>query len=151
MGACQGVAVPVVDLILGEQEVEAPCQEDQEEAWASEAYLDACCQEGRVVDRVEVHRRPPVGLVPLHLEAWPLKGALTEASIQAEEQEGKQEEACLVWALQFPLQSELALGHSAVAEHLQTADAACLPGREGFVQPGVALQPSHVALLWNPS
>lgn len=39
MGACQGVVVPVLDLILVEQEVEAPCQEVQEGAWASEAYL----------------------------------------------------------------------------------------------------------------
>lgn len=39
MGACQEVAVPVLDLILGEQEVEEPCQEEQEGAWASEAYL----------------------------------------------------------------------------------------------------------------
>lgn len=39
VGACQGEVVPVIDLILGEQEVEAPCQEEQGEAWASEAYL----------------------------------------------------------------------------------------------------------------
>lgn len=151
MGACQGVEVHVVDLILGEQEVEAPCQEDQEEAWASEAYLDACCQEGRVVVRVEAQHRHPAGLVPPHLEAWPLKGALMEASIQEEEQEGNQEEACLAWASQFPLQLELALEHSVEAERLQTADVAGLPGRAGFVQPAVALLPSHVALLWSPS
>lgn len=85
MGACQVVAVPVIDLTLGEQEVEAPCQEDREGAWPSAAYLDACCQEGRVVVRVEAHRRHPVGLVLLHLEACPLKGASMEASIQEEE------------------------------------------------------------------
>lgn len=39
VGAFQGAAVPVTDLIPGEQEVEAPCQEEQEGAWASEAYL----------------------------------------------------------------------------------------------------------------
>lgn len=39
VGACQGEAAPVVDLILEEQEVEAPCQEEQAGAWASEAYL----------------------------------------------------------------------------------------------------------------
>lgn len=33
------VAVSVIDLILGEQEAAAPCQEDQEGAWASGAYL----------------------------------------------------------------------------------------------------------------
>lgn len=143
--------MPVIDLILGEQEVEAPCQEDQEGAWASEAYLDACCQEGRVVVRVEVHHHHPVGPLPLDLEAWPLKGALMEASIQGEEQEGNQEVACLAWASQLPLQLELALEHLVVAEHLQTADVACLPGRGGFVLQGVALQPSHVVLLWSPS
>lgn len=36
--ACWGAAVPG-GLILVEQEAEAPCQEEQEEAWASEAYL----------------------------------------------------------------------------------------------------------------
>lgn len=39
MGACQGAAVPLLDLILEEQGVEAPCQGEQEGAWASEAFL----------------------------------------------------------------------------------------------------------------
>lgn len=38
-GACQVVAVPVLGLIPVEQEEEAPCQEEREGAWASEAYL----------------------------------------------------------------------------------------------------------------
>lgn len=54
-------------------------------------YLDACCQEGKAVVRVEVHHHP-VGLVSLHLEAWPYWGALLEASTQEEEQEGKRQE-----------------------------------------------------------
>lgn len=48
-----------------------------------------------MVVRVEAHHRHPVGLVPQHLEAWALKGALKGASIQEEEQEGNQEVACL--------------------------------------------------------
>lgn len=151
MGAYQEVAAPVLDLILGEQEVGAPCQEELEEAWASEAYLDACWQEGRVVVREEAHHRQPVGLVPLHLEAWTLKGALMAASIQEEEQEENQEVACLAWASHFPLPSGPASEHWVVAERLQTADVACLPGREGFVQPGVVLQLSHDVLPSNPS
>lgn len=67
--ACPGVAVPVIDLIPGEQEVEAPCQEVLEEAWASEAYLDACCQEGTVVVQAEARHRRPVDLVLPQLEA----------------------------------------------------------------------------------
>lgn len=39
MGAYQGAAVPVLDLILEEQGAEAPCQGEREEAWASEAFL----------------------------------------------------------------------------------------------------------------
>lgn len=31
--------MPVLDLILEEQEAEAPCQGEREEAWASEAFL----------------------------------------------------------------------------------------------------------------
>lgn len=143
--------MPGIDLIPGEQEVEAPCQEEQGGAWASEAYLDACCQEGRVVVQVVAHRRHPVGLVLLHLEACSLKGALMVASIQEEEREGNQGVACLAWASQIPLQLGPVSGHSVGAERLQTADVAGLPGKEGFVQPGVALQPNRVALLWNPS
>lgn len=150
-GACQGVAVPVLDLILGEQAVEAPCQEEQEGAWASEAYLDACCQEERVAVRAEAHRRQPGGPGPQHLEAWPLKGALLEASNQVEEQEGNLEVACLAWASQIPEQLAPASEQTVAAEHLQTADVAGLPAREGSAQPGVALRPSRVALPWNPS
>lgn len=143
--------MPVLDLIPGEQEVEAPCQEEQEGALASEAYLGACCQEGRVVVLGVAHHRQPVGLVPLHLEAWAWKGALLEAWIQEEEQGGNQGVACLAWASQIPEQLGQVLEHWVVVEHLQTADEVCLPGTEGFVQPGVAQQPSHVFLLWNPS
>lgn len=39
MGACRGVAVPLLDLIPEEQAAEAPCQGEREEAWASEAFL----------------------------------------------------------------------------------------------------------------
>lgn len=67
--ACWGAAVPV-GLILVEQEVEAPCQEEQEEAWASEAYLDAYRQDRTVVVRVEV-RHHPAGLVSQLLVVWP--------------------------------------------------------------------------------
>lgn len=98
------MAVPVLDLLLEEQEVEAPCQEDQEEAWASAAYLDACWQGGMVVVRVEVLHLRPGGLVSLRLEAWPYLGAYLEALIPEEEQEGKhQEVACLASASQLPL------------------------------------------------
>lgn len=48
-----------------------------------------------MVVRVEDHHRLPVGLEHPHLEAWSLKGALMEASIQEEEPGGNQEEACL--------------------------------------------------------
>lgn len=96
--------MPVLDLILVEREVEAPCQEEQEGAWASEAYLDAYCQEGKVVDLVGVHQHHPVDLL-LHLEAWALKGASQEALIQEEEQEGNQEVAFLAWASQIQVQS----------------------------------------------
>lgn len=65
------------------------------------SYLDACFQEGRVVVLVEVHHRQPVGLVPLHLEAWTLKGALKGALIQEEERGGNQEVACLHRKLHF--------------------------------------------------
>lgn len=141
----------MIELILEAQEVEAPCQEEQEGAWASEAYLDACCQEGKAVVRVEVHHHP-VGLVSLHLEAWPYWGALLEASTQEEEQEGKRQEvAGQAWASQLPVWSGLAAEQSVVAEHLRTAGAACLPGKEGFGRPGVALRPSRDVLLWNPS
>lgn len=143
--------MPVLELIPGELEVEAPFQEVQEGAWASEAYLDACCREGMVVVRVEAQHHQPEGLVPLHLEAWALQGALLEALIQEEEQGGNQEVACLAWAFQFLVQLGLASGQLVVGEHLQTADVACLPGREGFVRPRVALQLSHVFLLLNPS
>lgn len=44
---------------------------------------------------VEVHHRLPADLVPLHLEAYPLKEALSEALIQEEEQGGNQEAAFL--------------------------------------------------------
>lgn len=143
--------MPVLDLILGEQEVEEPYQEEQEGAWASEAYLDACCQGGMVVVQVGDHQRLSVGLEHPHLEAWPLKGASMEASIQEEEQGGNREVACLAWAFQIPVQLGLVLEQMVVAERLQTADVVCLPGTEGSVQPGVALQPSRAALLWNPS
>lgn len=94
--------MPEADLILEEQEVEAPCQEEQEDALTSEAYLDACWREGRVVVRVEVHLHHP-GLVPLRLEAWPWTGAFVEASIPEEELEGTHREvACLAWACQLP-------------------------------------------------
>lgn len=43
--AWQGAVVPVVDLILEEQEVEAPYQGEQAGAWASEAYL---CKRNKV-------------------------------------------------------------------------------------------------------
>lgn len=69
VGAYRGAAVPV-DLILVEQEVEGPCQEEQEGAWASEAYLDAYFQGGRVVVQVEVHHHHPVDLVSLLMGAW---------------------------------------------------------------------------------
>lgn len=104
MGACQGAAVPLLDLILVEQGVEAPCQGEQEGAWASEAFLDACFQGGMVVAQVEVHLQRPVGLVPLQMEACPCWEACLEASIQEEEQEGNLEVACLAWALLFPEQ-----------------------------------------------
>lgn len=150
VGACQGAAVHV-DLILVEQGVEAPCQEEQEEALASEAYLDACCQGGMVVVQVEVLHHP-VGLALLLLAASALKGASLEASIQEEEQEGKHpEEACLALASQLPAPSGPVSVQTAVEEHLQTAGEACLPETEGFVQPGVALRPSRGALLWNLS
>lgn len=151
VGACQGAVVPVLDLIPEGQEVEAPCREVQAGAWASEAFLDACCQEGRVVVQVEAHHLQPVGLVPLHLGAWPLKGASLEASIQEEEREERREVACLAWASQIPGQSGQAWEQTVVAGHLQTADGVCRLGKVGFVQPGVALRPSRVALLWNPS
>lgn len=148
--ACRGAAVPV-DLILVEQEVEAPCQEEQEEAWASEAYLDACCQGGRVVVQVEVLQHPE-GLESLLLAAWACWGASLEAWIQEEEPEGKHpEEACLALASQFPSRSRPVSVQTEVEEHLQTAGEACLPETEGFEQPGVALQPSRDALLWNLS
>lgn len=143
--------MPVLDLILGELEAEAPCQEEQEGAWASEAYLDACWQEGRAVVQVEAQQQQPVGLVHLHLEAWASWGASLEASIQEEEQEGNQEVACLAWASQSLVQLGPVSERLAVAERLQTADEAGLPVREGFVQRGVALQPSRVALPWSPS
>lgn len=38
VGACWGAAEPVEPSLV-EQEVGAPCQEEQEVAWASEAYL----------------------------------------------------------------------------------------------------------------
>jgi len=143
--------VPVIDLILEAQEVGAPCQEEQEEACPSEAYLDACCREGKAVVQVEVHHHP-VGLVSLHLEAWPYWGALMEASTPEEEQEGKhQEVACQAWASQLPVWSGPVAERSVVAEHLQTAGEACLPGKEGSGRPGVAPRPSHDVLLWNPS
>lgn len=39
MEACQGVEALVLDLIPVEQGEGAPCQVEQEEAWASEAFL----------------------------------------------------------------------------------------------------------------
>lgn len=148
--ACQGVVVPVLGLIQGGQEAEAPCQGEQG-AWASVAFLDACCQEGRVVVQVEAQLRPAVDQVLQHLGAFASRGAWMEAWIQEEEQGGNQEAAFLAWASRLQELSALVLEHSAVAERLQTADVVCLPGREGSVQPGDALQPSHVALLWSPS
>lgn len=69
VGACPGEAAPF-GLILVEQEVEAPCQEEREEAWASEAFLDACRQEGRVEVLVVVLRHP-AGLGSPLMVAWP--------------------------------------------------------------------------------
>lgn len=150
VGACRGAAVPV-GLILVEPGVEAPCQEEQEAAWASEAYLGACCQEGRVVVQAEVLQHP-VDPASLLWAAWAWWGASLEASIQEEEQEGKHpEEACLALASQFPSRSRPVSVQTEVEEHPQTAGEACLPETEGSVQPGVALQPSRDALLWNLS
>lgn len=57
----------------------------------------------------------------------------------------------LAWAFQIPVQLGPVLEQTVVVERLQTADVVCLPGTEGSVQPGVALRPSHAALLWNLS
>lgn len=99
--ACRGAEALVLDWIPAEQGAGAPCQAEQEDAWASEAFLDACLQEGTVVARAEAHHRRPVG--PAH-EPWPWRGASLEASIQEEEPEGNLEVACLAWAWQCPSQ-----------------------------------------------
>lgn len=98
--ACQGAEALVLDWILVEQGAEAPCQEEQEVAWASEASLDASLQAGTVVAQVEVHHRRPVGPV----RAWPWRGALLEAWTREEEQEGNLEAACLALASLCPSQ-----------------------------------------------
>lgn len=56
------------------------------------SYLDASLQAGTEVAQVEVPRRRPVG--PAR-EPWPWRGALLEAWIREEEQEGSLEAACL--------------------------------------------------------
>lgn len=110
-GACWEAGGHAVDSTQEEQEVVAPYQEGQEGAWASEAFLDACCQEERVVVQEEEHQHHPVVLVSLLLEACPSQ-TLMEALILEEEQAGKhQGVAYRAYPFLLPVWSEQVLGH----------------------------------------
>lgn len=83
----------------------------------SQDYLDACFLGGTGVVLVEVHHHQPVDLVPLHLEAYPLKEALLEALIQEEEQGGNQEAACLHRKFHSPVSMSYSISTQSKAKY----------------------------------